>query len=117
MEPTQSQHAERVPQPRPSGGVERNLTALVFRRGLAVVVGRVRELGLLGMYLSTDRPALPKHTLVEVGFSIGRPGPAQFIRLPAMIARTDARGMALIFDADDNATQADVRRLLRAWRS
>ncbi len=116
MDPFQLQHAVEVPQPTRTGGVERELKALVFRRSLAVLVGRVQELGLLGMYMSTDRPALTKHTVVEVGFSLGRPGPGQFIRLPAMIVRTNAHGMALIFDADDHATQADVRCLLRAWR-
>lgn len=96
---------------------EPDLKALVFRRGLAILVGRVQALGLLGMYLRIERPALPKHTLVEVGFSVGRPGASRFVRFPAMVARSDSGGMGLVFDADDAATRASLRTLLHAWRS
>lgn len=116
MEPNQIPHAELIQDPQCLAGAQRDLKALVFRRGLAVLVGRVREIGLLGMYLSSDGPGLPKHTLVEVGFSVGQPGPTQFIRLPAMIARTDPHGIGLIFDSDDDVTRTKVRHLLRAWR-
>ena len=93
-----------------------DLKVMVSRRGQAVVVGRVRDLGLFGMYLRTDGPALPKHSLVEAGFSVGRPGAYRFVRVPAMVVRTDPEGMGLIFDPKDPVTRSGVRILLRAQR-
>lgn len=90
------------------------LTALVFRHGLAVLVGRVRDLSLFGLYLHIDGPPLPKHSLIELGFSVGGSGAHHHVRLPAMVARTEPRGMGLIFDPDHAATRAGVRILLRA---
>lgn len=91
-----------------------DLKVIVSRRGQAVAVGRVLDLGLFGMYLRTDGPALPKHSLVEAGISVGGPGAYRFVRLPAMVVRTDPEGMGLIFDPQDPVTRSGVRMLLRA---
>ena len=93
-----------------------DLKVVVSVRGQAVVVGRVRDLGLFGMYLRTDGPTLPRHSLVEAGISVGRPGAYRFVRLPAMVVRTDAEGIGLMFDPQDPVTRSGVRMLLRAQR-
>lgn len=56
---------------------------------------------------------MPKHTLLELGFSIPWIGSFRFLRLAAMVVRTERSGIGVLFDPADAAAREQVRALLR----
>jgi hypothetical protein len=75
----------------------------------------VRDLSLEGAFVQADSGQLPKGATVEIVLRYRYKGRDIEVRLPAVVARIDADGMALSFGRYDNHTYTDLTNLLYAF--
>ena len=62
-----------------------------------VVHGRVRDLSLEGMFIETGSCAISYHTPVELRFRPTDAHNAQEYRVPALVVRAEAEGLAVMY--------------------
>lgn len=82
---------------------------LLYKHGLPVQSGVCRNLGLGGMYITTDGYEWCKNEYLEVEF-VGADDQSR-MRLPAVVVHHGERGAGLMFDSITN----EQRRKLRVW--
>ncbi len=69
-----------------------------------MVHGRTRDLSFEGMYVETSPEKVTSHTFLEVEFVVRDGAKYTPVRVPAMLARTTADGVGLVFpEYDDRA--------------
>lgn len=73
------------------------LTTVLYRQGLAVIGGKVRNIGSGGMFLETGPVSLPKGTTLEAKVSFQTPDGEERFHLEAEVAHRNAEGMGLRF--------------------
>lgn len=112
MEPQIAREAPGAMDRRAGRRVAVDCPALVLRRGVPVMSGRVTNLGMCGLFLDVGAPMLPRHSCIEVGVSLHCCG-SGFLRLPAMVVRTEPAGMGLIFDPELSDCEFLLRNLVQ----
>jgi hypothetical protein len=87
-----------------------SLDVVLYDNGMPTVVGKARDLSLLGVFVETRTAHLRKHHVVEVELStwVGN----RIYRLPAMVVRNGEHGVGLIFETSDPVTREAIRELL-----
>ena len=89
------------------------LNVVVYCRGLGMVRGRTRNLGIGGMLLDTGVVRLPQDEEVELAFMLdGAESDAEVHQLTAQVVRTSDRGTELVFKDFEPNTMRLLRRAL-----
>jgi hypothetical protein len=89
------------------------LSVVVYCRGLGMVRGRTRNLGIGGMVLDTGVVRLPQDEEVELAFMLdGADSDAELHQLTAQVVRTSDRGTELVFTDFEPSTMRLLRRAL-----
>lgn len=76
------------------------LDVLIFRKEFPTVKGKIRNIGLEGMYVETEAVDFPEGVALEVEFAIRSNNEKQDVRqfhLPALVIHSSGKGMGLMF--------------------
>ncbi|MGC8118915.1 PilZ domain-containing protein [Marinobacter sp. VGCF2001] len=82
--------------------VEGGLPILVYKRGVPVATGVIRDASRRGLFIDTDYADVRLNQTLELAFRL--PGRAEqgHCSLSAHVVRTDNRGLGVDFDGADN---------------
>jgi len=83
---------------------------LLYKHGLPIQNGRIRDLGLGGMFVETGARSWRKNESLEIEFP-GGPGQT-VLRLSAVVVHYSSTGVGLMFDAVSGAQRHVLRGLL-----
>lgn len=101
----------RLSQRRPVGK-----SLLVYKRGLPIATGRLRDVSKRGMFMVTDFGEVGLHQKLEVEFRV--PGKDRDVprRIAAVVVRRTDEGLAMEFDHDSerDTEHQDIQALLDA---
>lgn len=82
------------------------------RGGLAAA--QLRNIGIGGMFVETDKTDLPLNALVTVAFALGHDGSREEFCLPAMVVHRTEDGAGIMFLEPEAETLQTLRRALNA---
>lgn len=75
--------------------VEAGLKSIVFKRGLPVATGTIRDVSRGGLFIETDYDDVKAHQILEVEFHLkGHRRPTR-LRVKTVVARTTGQGIGL----------------------
>jgi len=89
------------------------LTLLIYRRGLLVATGMLRNISQSGLFISTNCQDLDLNQQLEIEFRLHDPDAPQLQRVSAVLVHKNSRGLGVEFDGRDEANTPEVRSLLR----
>lgn len=69
---------------------------LLYRQGHAAITGRLRNLGLEGMYIETGPRDLAEGMVLHVAFSLEGQTGKQHLRLPALVVHHSEQGVGMM---------------------
>ena len=91
------------------------LEMLIYRRGMPIATGRIRDASLGGAFVETSHPDMREHQSLELEFRLPRatvaPEPQ---RVTGHVLRRSGDGFALEFDEENRASVLAVGVLLGA---
>ena len=93
--------------------VEADIPALIYRCGVPVATGRMRDASRSGVFVRTSYAELRPNQHLELEFPLNGGGEGATRRLRAHVRRCEQNGVALEMDDRDAAVAASMRALLR----
>ncbi|MDX1457054.1 MAG: PilZ domain-containing protein [Marinobacter sp.] len=89
------------------------LTLLIYRRGLLVATGMLRNISQRGLFISTNCQDLDLNQRLEIEFRLHDPEAPQYQRVSAVLVHKNDRGLGVEFQDRNEANSPEVRSLLR----
>lgn len=99
--------------------VQGKLGLLVYRRGMPVATGQIRDASKRGLFIATDYTDVQLNQILELEFRFPEKQEKQFRRLKAHVVRKSDDGIGLDFEGVDNdgfAISALIQWLTRHYR-
>ena len=93
--------------------MEADIPALIYRCGVPVATGRMRDASRSGVFVRTSYAELRPNQHLELEFPLNGGGEGATRRLRAHVRRCEQNGVALEMDDRDAAVAASMRALLR----
>lgn len=84
------------------------MRVLIYKHGLPVQGGQVRDLGMGGMFIETEGDKWSRNEFLEVEFGAG----GCLLRLPALVVHRRDHGIGLMFDTVTASQRQQLRALL-----
>lgn len=75
--------------------LDAGLKSLVFKRGIPVATGTIRDVSRGGLFIETDYEDIKAHQILEVEFHLKGYQRPKRMRVKAVVARTTGRGFGL----------------------
>jgi hypothetical protein len=85
---------------------------LIYRRGMPVATGRIRDASKAGLFVVTDFAELREHQPLEFEFRLGFAPAMARHRISAHVRRCTAEGVALEIDELDHAASTALGSLV-----
>lgn len=82
--------------------VQGKLGLLVYKRGMPVATGQIRDASKRGLFIATDYTDVQLNQTVELEFRFPDKQEKQFRRLKAHVVRKSDRGLGVDFDGVEN---------------
>ncbi|MDX1755060.1 MAG: PilZ domain-containing protein [Marinobacter sp.] len=93
------------------------LTLLIYRRGLLVATGMLRNISQRGLFISTNCQDLDLNQKLEIEFRLHDPDAPEPQRVSAVLVHKNSRGLGVEFASKEQADSPEVRSLLRWVKS
>ncbi len=93
--------------------MDADIPALIYRCGVPVATGRMRDASRGGVFVRTSYAELRLNQHLELEFPLNGGGEGAMRRLRAHVRRCEQNGVALEMDDRDAAVAASMRALLR----
>jgi len=93
--------------------MEADIPALIYRCGVPVATGRMRDASRSGVFVRTSYAELRPNQHLELELPLNGGGEGATRRLRAHVRRCEQNGVALEMDDRDAAVAASMRALLR----
>ncbi len=93
--------------------MDADIPALIYRCGVPVATGRMRDASRGGVFVRTSYAELRLNQHLELEFPLSGGGEGAMRRLRAHVRRCEQTGVALEMDDRDAAVAASMRALLR----
>jgi PilZ domain len=96
-----------------SSRVPTDIKMLIYRRGVPVATGRIRNASRVGVFVETDYPELRRYQPLECEFRLVGEMPPTRHRFSAHVSRQANVGVGLEVDDEDSRTRAEMECLLQ----
>ena len=85
-----------------------DINTVLYRRGLPIATGRLRDVSRGGAFVETDYPGLERYQRLQFECCVG----THRLRMSAHVRRREGAGIALEIDDDNAETSVDIATLL-----
>ena len=82
--------------------IQGKLGLLVYKRGMPVATGQIRDASKRGLFIATDYTDVQLNQTLELEFRFPHKQEKQFRRLTAHVVRKSANGLGVDFEGVDN---------------
>ena len=96
-----------------SSRVPTDIKMLIYRRGVPVATGRIRNASRVGVFIETDYPELRRYQPLECEFRLAGEIPATRHRFSAHVSRQANVGVGLEVNDEDARSRAEMECLLQ----
>lgn len=93
--------------------MDADIPMLIYRWGVPVATGRMRDASRSGVFVRTSYAELRPNQHLEIEFPVSDTGDREMRRLRAHVRRCEQSGVAIEMDDRDDAVASSMRALLR----